>query len=291
MKPMRATMLEESDLDSLTYPLYGSPKYDGIRAITTNDGVRSKSLKPIRNSYIQEHLFPIGLDGELVIGRPGVDDTFDLTRRGVMSSAGEPDFHYYIFDVWDSQLGLHDRLAIAGIEAGLHGSSRLSVIPHKELHSARDVLEYESRQLAAGHEGIVLRAIHGNYKYGDTTLREQYSMKLVRFHSSEAVIVGFVEECENTNEATRNAIGRVARSSSKAGKVPKGICGALIVVANEFNNEFKVSGFSKEFGRELMENQNKYLGQIVTFTYKAVGSTADAPRMPKFKGIRHPEDM
>lgn len=286
-RPMRAATLEETDFHKLRFPLIGSPKIDGIRAVSTERGLLSKSLKPIPNRYVQSFEFPPGLDGELLIGSVGVDDTFDLTRRGVMTVSGEPDFRYIVFDRWDSDEDYDIRLSSLMYVCSL----KVERLEYRVLHDLEDLLSYERYCLSLGYEGIMLRRHDGKYKCGESTLNEQYLMKFKRFADDEAVIVDIFEEEANGNEAIVNEVGLAKRSSHQANKIGKGIAGSLICVSHKFKNEFGVSGFDKRLAREIWENQDAWLGQTITYKYQAYGSTEDAPRIPKYKGIRHSEDM
>ena len=71
------------DLCKLKYPVYVSPKLDGVRAVITNDGVYSRSGKLIPNEYTQQ-LFKqfIGLDGELIVDNPTASDVYRKTVSG-----------------------------------------------------------------------------------------------------------------------------------------------------------------------------------------------------------------
>lgn len=284
-RPMRACAIEAHELHKLRFPLLASPKLDGIRAVTTSRGLLSKSLKPIPNRYIQSFDFPAGLDGELLIGEVGIDDTFDLTRRGVMTTSGQPDFRYVVFDRWDTHLNYRERWFDMPI------GWPIELLDSEYIENLELLLMYEAEMLERGYEGVMLRSPEGRYKFGQSTLNEQYLIKFKRFMDDEAVVVGFEEEQVNGNEAVVNAVGLSKRSAHKANKVGKGICGSLLCVSAKFKNEFGVSGFDKGLARQIWENQHAWLGQTITFKYQAAGSTADAPRFPKYKGIRHPEDM
>src|SRR5437899_138139 len=80
-----------------------------------------------------------------------------------------------------------------------------------------------------GFEGVMLRKPDGPYKFGRSTVREGYLMKVKRFTQEEAVVVGYEEQETNLNEATKDALGHTKRSSHKAGKRPAGVLGALRV--------------------------------------------------------------
>jgi DNA ligase-1 len=90
-----------ADLDSLRFPLYASPKLDGIRAMVTDAGLVSRKLLPIPNRHLQLALstdFLRGLDGELILGNPTDEDVYRRTNSSVMSRDGEPSVTFYVLD-------------------------------------------------------------------------------------------------------------------------------------------------------------------------------------------------
>ena len=99
IKPLLAC---EVPLDDVKFPVYVSTKLDGIRCLIIDGVAYSRSLKPIRNKYVQE-LFGKpeynGLDGELVVGDIYAKDVFQKTTSGVMSAEGTPDVKFYVFDI------------------------------------------------------------------------------------------------------------------------------------------------------------------------------------------------
>lgn len=52
-KPLLAC---NADLSKVRYPVYVSPKLDGIRCIVINGIAMSRSMKPIPNRYIQSQI-------------------------------------------------------------------------------------------------------------------------------------------------------------------------------------------------------------------------------------------
>ena len=70
-KPMLAETCEDADRAALPFPLYATPKIDGLRCLVIDGVATSRSLKPIPNRFVQSvlgtHLLD-GLDGELVVG-------------------------------------------------------------------------------------------------------------------------------------------------------------------------------------------------------------------------------
>ena len=51
VKPMLAV---DADVENIKYPVLCSDKLDGIRCIILNGVAYSRSLKPIRNKYVQD---------------------------------------------------------------------------------------------------------------------------------------------------------------------------------------------------------------------------------------------
>lgn len=298
-KPLLAEPVE--NLDALRYPLYASPKYDGIRCIIINGVATSRSLKPIPNRFIQSVLARHdlnGLDGELM-----VNGSFQDVTSGIMSGDGEPDFTFWVFDDCtnpdaafisrDSQA--HERVLRLGSPRVRHVEQRLIV--------ARDRLdEFFQANLAAGYEGVMVRSAGGRYKFGRSTVKEGILLKLKPFADAEATVVGFEERMHNANEATTNALGRTERSSHQAGLVPMGTLGALIVKNETLwpGRTFNIgTGFTDAQRSKLWEIRNLpwiasgplgLIGRTAKFKFQAIG-TKDVPRIPVFLGWRDARDM
>ena len=85
IKPLLAC---EVPLEQVRLPVYVSTKLDGIRCVIIDGVAYSRSLKPIRNKYIQSIIGNEkynGFDGELVVGDIYDKDVFQKTTSGVMS--------------------------------------------------------------------------------------------------------------------------------------------------------------------------------------------------------------
>lgn len=275
-KPMLACN-DTPDLEKLPYPMLGSAKLDGIRCLHHPElGIVTRDLKPIPNEWIRyklEDTMPVGLEGELVtFTEAGVLDDFNTIQGNVMRASGTPVHDCVTFDnfmQWDTPALERKR--------GCRISQRL-------LYNADEVLAYEAEVLAAGFEGVVLCHPDGLYKWGRSTLPEALNLKLVRKKRDEAVVVGFTELMHNDNEKTEGNLGQAKRSSHKANKRPSGMLGALVVEWR--GKKFKIgSGYSKELRKEIWENRETYLGKLVTFEYRGLGSKG-APRFPVFIGFR-----
>lgn len=259
-KPMLASAV--ADINNLKFPLLASPKLDGMRAIIINGVVMSRSLKPIPNAHVQA-LFGRsgynGLDGELIVGDPCSPTVFRDTTSAVMSRDGEPDVAFYVFDdMTDPQLPFEQRYnqVLARVTEG-----QISIVPHYWRNDLPGLERLESRWLAVGYEGVMLRDPNGPYKFGRSTLKEGYLLKLKRFHDSEAEIIGFAEQMHNGNEATRDALGNVERSACKAGLSGKGTLGALQVKDINTGVTFDIgTGMDDATRAEIWANMDRYRG-------------------------------
>jgi len=299
LRPMKAPSVSITDeqLKSLTYPVYGSPKLDGFRALTRNGKVLTSSLKELPNAYVQSILSdPLldGLDGELIVGSPysehPEDNVFNRTSGPLRRSYGEPDFTFYVFDYTPaSDLPYHKRLDFLSPRFHPH----VVVISQCILSCPEAVLYYEAEMLEAGYEGIMLRSPSAPYKFGRCTAKEAYIFKRKPCEDVEAVIIGFEEQEENLNEKVTSELGVSKRSSHKENKRGKGTLGAFILKSKLWEEPFSCGtgqGLTPQLRQDIWNNREKYLGKIVTVKYQAYGSI-DKPRQPIYKGFRDKWDM
>jgi len=290
-KPMLAETCE--DLDTLQFPLGCTPKVDFIRCLKPADAALSRSFKPIRNKFAREWIeanIPAGCDMELgVKGRSFSEAVGDLARED-----GQPDFVCYVFDyVNPNQIlceGYEARMmALADLKLPARCVKLLPVI----CHNVAELLAYESKCLAEGYEGVMMRTLNSPYKCGRSSVKEGFLLKLKRFADSEAVILDTVEKMQNTNEKTKDAFGNSQRSTAQAGKVGLGVLGALKVRDIKTGCEFSV-GFnhlkSDKTGAELWRNRASLVGQVIKYKHQPSGAS-EAPRFPTMLSFRPAWDM
>lgn len=302
-KPMLADKLPDGALPA--FPCLVSPKLDGVRCVIGADGVAySRKLKAIPNRWVQK-LFGkegyAGLDGELIVGPATGKDAFRDTMSGVMSEDGKPDVFFHVFDRfrWEPKrfpvpaanencqhLSFVTRLA--GV--GEVNRPRVVLVSHSMCPDEKTLLAREQGFLAAGYEGLMIRSSGGPYKFGRSTVREGYLLKLKRFSDAEAVVIGFEELQHNENVQERDALGHAKRSTKKAGKVGAGMLGTLLCRDEITGIEFGIGGgFTEEMRREFWEVRKALLGRLVTYKFFPTGSK-EAPRFPTFKNFRDRRD-
>lgn len=275
--------------------LFASPKLDGVRALvsigeTTDHGqdVLTRSLKPVRNRFVQNLLGRMnihGYDGELIVGDPVAEDCYRKTMSQVMSYEGEPDFTFWVFDRWDLDLPTSGRLG------RLSSRGCVKVLPQTVVRSVDELLAYESVQVGLGHEGVIIARPDMPYKYGRSTVREGGKCKLKRFVDSEMVVTGMYELRRNQNESIENELGYGARSSHKENMVGGDTMGGLI--GNDIHTGVEVklgTGFTAAERDELWRRGDKEIGQVWKYKHFPIG-VKDKARHPVALGRRDPLDL
>jgi DNA ligase-1 len=291
---------EALDLDQIKYPVLVSPKLDGIRATIQDGQLFGRSLKKIRNKYIQT-LFGNdslnGLDGELIQGEPTADDVLRKTTSAVNTLEFEPAVTYHVFDCFGED-GFSTRFATAKrlVDAAsmiYHNAgfpNRIKLVPHTQICCKEDLIVAENAWLEQGYEGLMIRSLNGKYKQGRSTLREGYLLKLKRFSDSEAVVLGFKEQLTNDNPTMINELGYTARRTCQANMIPADTLGALEVRDIYSGIEFSISGFDHKTRKEIWTNKDLYINKILKYKHFSIG-VKEKPRFPEFLGWRHEDDL
>jgi len=285
-KPMLASPFDEA---LLKFPVLASPKLDGVRAIVRGGVVLSRALKPIPNKNVQKRFKHLEhFDGELIVGAANDPDVLRTTTSGVMRVDGDPDVSFHVFDhIQEPTAPYLSRLQLVKDRPRKGGS--VLIVDQTILQKLERLNEYEPSILAQGYEGVMLRRPEAPYKFGRSTAREGYLLKIKRFHDAEFEIVGFEEEMFNANEATTSELGHTKRSSHKANKVPKGRLGALVLKYGDttFNCG---TGFNDAERERIWAERDSYLGKLAKIKYFAHG-IKDVPKLPSFLGIRDERDV
>lgn len=287
IKPMLASQVD--DFTQINYPVYASPKYDGIRCLIINGVALSRSLKPIPNLHIQQwvkHNAEVleGLDGEFIVGSPTAEDVFRKTTSFVMSIDKQGDFDFYVFDI----LNQEDAGFRYQTLCSMHPSfpKNVIVVPQKLIDTKEELDEFRQAVVAEGYEGAMVKKPQGKYKYGRSSVKEGLLLKLKLFSDSEFEIVGFEPKYHNTNEATTNELGRTARSTAKEGMIALDTLGSLILKAPSGSTFGCGSGFDDVTRNELWNQRNNLIGKLAKVKYFAYGMKDGMVRFPVFIGIR-----
>ena len=188
----------------LSFPLLATPKIDGVRALIVNGRLVSRSFKLIPNVGLRaalETMLPEGADGEVSCG-----SLYDTTSAVMSEHHVTKNITFSWFDwAYDLNAPYGERAdAIREYTRNRNLKTKhvivVPLVPNR-IDDARDLERYEAAMLARGHEGVVVRAPHGRYKCGRSTLKEGLMIKIKREDDFEALIIGTEELMHNMNDA------------------------------------------------------------------------------------------
>lgn len=289
----RPLLAEKVNLETLSYPVYVSPKYDGFRCLVRGRSPVSRNMKNVANYYVYGKLSEMGLpplDGELLTYTGGKLDDFNTVQSKLSTRSGMPDFRYMVFDLCENltePFVIRDERLSSWFadQLGVAGMSKIHHVQQQLVYSEEELLNYEAEQLALGWEGIMVRSMDGYYKQGRSTTKEGILLKLKRFFDDEAVVTEAHELMHNANEATVNELGYTERSSHKANMQGMDVLGKFTVSWRGV--EFDIgTGFSASQRSEYWQTQDRLIGRRLTFKYQSLGPNGK-PRFPVFLGFRN----
>lgn len=281
-------------LEHLRYPLWVTPKLNGVRGHVQKNTVLSTSNKPLPNVNLQRMF---GLcnhwDGEFLVGPP-TESQHSLNRTtSVVMSDDKPlgDLKFYAFDhIEFPHEPFRERVArLEKLDCNLK-HPLVVVLMNQLIRCEKELLDVEAKFVELGYEGLITRDPDAPHKAGKSTAIQAWMGKLKRFSDDEAEIIGFVEQERNTNEAYKDELGRTKRSSAKAGKVTKGTLGSVVLRKKNgvvFNCG---TGFNNAERDEIWNNQEKYLGRLGKYKFFEIGS-GDVPVLPVWLGLRSKLDL
>lgn len=297
-KPMKGEDFVE---EKLVFPYYASVKLDGYRNIVDESVSRTSSGAPIGNDFVREFLSHEkfeGLDGELIVGPWNDPRAFQNTNGPVRKKAGTPDFRWFIFDdrtrpndTFETRFQSIKRRVQLECSRHRHPAlARIDVIPQEIVRNREELARFEARAIAAKFEGVMLRNPEGRYKFGRGTVDENLLLKVKRFITEEAKIVGYVEQLRTV---TPEDIAAGINSASELGSmVPTGMVATFKVWSEKWKDfDIQATSLSHDDRKIAFDHfKELYEGQCASFEYFPHG-TIDRPRHGIFRGIRGEEDM
>lgn len=293
-KPMKCAslMLPDGSIqwDKITYPKFLSAKFDGNRCYIQDGIAKSSSGKPIRNDHIRETLSNPklnGLDGEIICGSPQAKDVRRRTSSLVAQKEGNPVFNFFVFDNYLCNKEFKERNETL---FDYYAYNKILKVSQTLVHNMDELLYNEAIYVANGYEGIVLKDPLSPYKYGRSTLKENYMIKLKRFVDDEAIIIGFNEQMQNQNKQTLDEFGQSKRSFHQENMLSANTLGSLTVKDIKTNVVFNIgTGFDDKIRQEIWDNQTQHKGKIITYKHFPVGMK-DKPNLPVFVAFRDVDD-
>lgn len=299
--PQPMLCAQKAKFTDVRYPADVSTKLDGIRFFVKDGIVWSKSMKqPIPNREIQEvygHSFFDGLDGEGIVGAPNLRELTYRNSYSVIMSEGKSieNLVFYAFDDWTAPGGFQQRqLALA---RRLPQTDRFHLVEQTRVDNMDQLVALYHKRLDEGYEGLVTRSPDGPYKFGRSTISENWAIKLKPRETGEAMITGWYELMHNMNDARTLATGLQVRGYSQDNLVPGDTLGGFNVIDINSGVEFNVGGgsamtdkFRKEMWERIKREPHTVKGQIIRYNFFPIG-VKDRPRHPQMDGFRHPIDI
>jgi len=272
--------------EKLQYPLYVSPKLDGIRARAFGSAI-SRTGKLLPSFQVQSMFSGLkDLDGELIEGDPTDLGVYNRTESYVTSQNKPGDITFWVFDHFGDPLApFSDRLELAKETVTALNLPWLHPLEHRLVFNMEELLEAEDVFLGMGFEGVMLRSPVGHYKNGRSTFNEGILLKLKRFEDTELPLVDILEGFVNNNAKKTDELGYTKRSSSKENKAPSGMAGKYIV--NWLGTDIPIApgNFTHAERVEHLANKEKYLSLPLKFRYFKHGMK-DLPRHGRALGFR-----
>jgi len=305
-KPSDTQDVIDDIFNNLILPVLATPKLDGIRCCTVDKPsfphsislAVCRSLKPVPNDHIRKQIekMPPGFDGEIMTYPP--PDLFNNIlehprnfyecQSDVMSFTGTPTFRFHIFDMGFERISVPYVERVEMLKHAVLPDFCVRVLP-KTCYDRKDLETFMADCLQQGHEGICFRTPHSRYKYGRSTMREQWLVKWKMFETAEAEVVGFDEANQNQNDGQIDERGYLKRSNHKKNMVGKGCLGALFCKTPDGVTFGIGTGFSQDQRYLLWEERASLIGRLVTYKCQGHG-TKTAPRIPVFIGFRDRRD-
>lgn len=307
LTPAFQCMLAASEIpteDQIQLPAMVSFKFDGFRGLPVNSTVMSREWKEISclkvRAWGKENAVGLrGLDGELMAGDPTDEEAFNRAQKQFTRADGDPDFKFYVFGmvwaldgspVYNCKAKIRYELLKRRLQE--HPVDRVVLVEQRWIETMEELKAMYAEALALGYEGLIGMHPEKTYKFGRSTLNEGVLWKWKEWADAEAVVTGIQQGTKNTNEQTRDALGKAERSSAKAGKVPTDMVGSFLVrglTGPHAGKDFKVSSGSltEPELRDLWQAHLKgeVVGKVLTYKYQK-GGTTKKPRFPGFKAFR-----
>jgi DNA ligase-1 len=259
--PMLCLKLQDAK-HRLTGGLVVQPKLDGMRGIYDGTVMWSRSgkdLLPEIYAHLQIDTQGYMLDGELIM--PMDKYTFQDTMKMCKKFRPEltPLLEYHVFDIVDPT-GKMDYATRHMLLSGIIYDNKNPKIKQVATYNVRDLdeaMKYQERFVTQGYEGLIIRMLEGKYKSGDTGKSHEIQ-KFKYFFDDEYKVVD-IEDGRGKNDGLAKFVCETSTGS---------------VFRVDFNG-------TEEVRREMFENRDKYIGQMLTVKYQCFTDDGVTPKFGK----------
>lgn len=298
------------------------PKWDGFRCVL-HDGIpMSRSGLPLANAALQQFAQDYGaqdqldtlagIDCEVFSGHNYHPEVFRDTTSGIRSQGGSGDILMVAYDFayggnsfgytarrdhLRSAFGLREDVPFYIVDAAGRYHVKLVMCPQVEVRTLEELYEAEAHYVGLNFEGAIVRRPNSLYKHGRATALGGELVKVKRRNTYDAVVEGYEEGTQNTNEATTSELGYTKRSSHKGNLIPNGRLGALHVrfVNGPYEGiQQKVGvfrGLTHEDLADLWDDKESLTGRYCELSVDPATGGYDAARCPVWLRWRPKEEF
>jgi len=292
------------DYEHIQYPVLGSGKLDGMRAIIRDGGIFSRThirqneklhtyFQHVVNAVHQEGLV---LDGE--IWSP------TLAFNQIMSAIHKPfvvgvDLQFHVFDIMTEEEWYRgtERPFLDRVQHYTDWVTRrfaaetvpswnvIQAVDQARITTPEDLEKLMVYALSRGLEGCVIRDPQGQYKHGRATLREGLMYKFKVWETLDAQIIGFEQSTEMIklleSERKRTASGLLKNETSRDKRQLVDAVASVHLQDREGNTFFASSGPGKVFDAAGLTwaTRETFKGKWVEVRHQSHGKHKK-PRMP-----------
>lgn len=304
-KPLLAVNSEPKDV---VLPSYVSTKYEGVRAVFTPQGLRTRNLKAFGNDelYNVPHIKLVedfcAVNNVYIEGELYIHDTTFRMLQSYTAENGNANCHRMKLMVFDCYSETSSNAPFEQrYEWYLYITRTLSnpmVIPvYQELliDPIAQIPEMYATAIEHGYEGVCIKAKDAPYKKGRSTLKQGIFTRIKPERDYDCIVLDIIERQHNLVESHVNELGMLAKRQDKDAKAASGLAQSAIVYTPELEMVHKVSltrnikdivaTRHSPSRKHIWENKTEYIGKAMRFVAIPVPGN-DVPRSPRFDAWR-----
>ncbi len=268
-KPMLLSN-DEFDLNILEFiNMFQSKKRDGVRAEITNQGIKNRSFKILRNPKVQNYFKEVyeDLPDDIILEAEVYSPTNPCrVIAGICNSDDRDipkDLKLYIFGIFDDIATFEERIPmIHKVEDNYLKGNRYKIVEQIQVHSSTEAQEFYDKAIKDGYEGAVLMDGRKKYKQGRVTINQHIGFKMKPHKELDLPILGVTERFLNLNESKTNELGHSFKRNTVDAKEGTGIAATFICqLENGETTKVTITG-DEQSRKEIWKNQNKYIGKF-----------------------------
>jgi hypothetical protein len=271
--------------DRLSFPLYVQPKFNGVRALCSTQGIWSnKKFKYVGFTKLEQQLKlifrkfknskEIFLDGELYNHEMSLQQISGIVRKHKnFNQSDKNQLKLYIFDIiykdypFEKRLGILEKISkiVSNIEDCL-----IIMVPTVQVETRRELETFYKKCMKENYEGIVVRSPSGLYDASKErdNIRSYTTLKYKKTNDTEFEIVDITDGIRGKDVGAIIYICKT-KEGNRFNAVPKGM-----------TYEERYSQYKK-----YSKDKSDIVGKFATIQYDELSNNG-TPTKPKFIAIR-----